>query len=123
MLEVPAATRATRWARCRCSTQSRWPPSADSASRQVFERLCQLLFTTAPESLQRLGAALEAGDLEAIARAAHSLKSPVNSLGGRRLAEQLERCELAAIETRDLKAARRAARRHRSRPTRTWKRP
>jgi len=77
---------------------------------QVFERLCQLLFTTAPESLQRLGAALDAGDLEAIGAAAHFLKSPVNSLGGRRLAEQLERCEVAARDQGDIKAARGAAR-------------
>jgi hypothetical protein len=34
----------------------------------------------------------------------------VNSLGGRRLAAQLEKCELAAIESRDLDEARRAAR-------------
>jgi two-component system, sensor histidine kinase and response regulator len=76
---------------------------------QVFERLCQLLFTTAPESLKRLEAALAAGDLEAIAAAAHSIKSPVNSLGGRRLAELLERCELAALEARDVNEARRVA--------------
>ena len=77
---------------------------------QVFERLCELLFTTAPESLKRLEAALEAGNLDAIASVAHSLKSPVNSLGGRRLAAQLERCELAALEARDVDEARRAAR-------------
>jgi len=77
---------------------------------QVFERLCELLFGTAPESLRRLGAALDAGDLEAIGEAAHSLKSPVSSLGGRRLAGQLERCENAASDLRDLGAARKAAR-------------
>jgi signal transduction histidine kinase/DNA-binding response OmpR family regulator len=77
---------------------------------QVLEHLCQLLFDTAPESLQRLGAALDAGDLEAVATVAHALKSPVNSLGGRRLAEQLERCEAAARDACDIKAARRAAR-------------
>jgi two-component system sensor histidine kinase/response regulator len=77
---------------------------------QVFERLCQLLFTTAPDSLKRLEAALDAGDLETIAATAHSLKSPVTSLGGRRLAAQLEQCELAALEARDVNAARRAAR-------------
>ena len=77
---------------------------------KVFERLCELLFTTAPESLQRLEAALEAGDLQAIAAAAHSFKSPVSSLGGRRLAAQLEQCELAALEARDVNEARRAAR-------------
>ncbi len=77
---------------------------------KVFERLCELLFTTAPESLKRLEAALEEGNLQAIAAAAHSFKSPVNSLGGRRLAAQLEKCELAAIEARDVTEARRAAR-------------
>ena len=77
---------------------------------QVFERLCELLFSTAPASLKRLEAALEAGDLDSVASAAHSLKSPVNSLGGRRLAAQLERCELAALEARDANEARRAAR-------------
>ncbi len=77
---------------------------------QVFERLCELLFATAPVTLGKLGAALEQGDLDAFAAAAHSLKSPVSNLGGRRLAAQLERCELAAIEQCDLKAARKAAR-------------
>jgi CheY-like chemotaxis protein len=77
---------------------------------QIFERLCELLFTTAPETLGRMSAALEQGDLEAFATAAHSLKSPVSNLGGRRLAMQLERCETASREQCDLKAARKAAR-------------
>jgi signal transduction histidine kinase/CheY-like chemotaxis protein/HPt (histidine-containing phosphotransfer) domain-containing protein len=77
---------------------------------KVFEQLCDLLFANAPETLKRLDAALEEGDLAAAAQAAHSLKSPVSSLGGRRLAEQLERCETCAREQGDLKAARSAAR-------------
>jgi signal transduction histidine kinase/CheY-like chemotaxis protein len=77
---------------------------------QVFERLCELLYTTAPDTLGKLGAALEQGDLEAFGAAAHSLKSPVSNLGGRRLAAQLERCEVAAREQCDIKAARKAAR-------------
>jgi CheY-like chemotaxis protein/HPt (histidine-containing phosphotransfer) domain-containing protein/two-component sensor histidine kinase len=77
---------------------------------QVFERLCQLLFSTAPDTLNRLGAALEQGDLEAVGNLAHSLKSPASNLGGRRLAEQLERCEAAARDQADLAAARKAAR-------------
>jgi CheY-like chemotaxis protein len=77
---------------------------------QVFERLCELLFTTAPETLGKLSLTLEQGDLEAFGAAAHSLKSPVSNLGGRRLAMQLERCETAAREQCDLKAARKAAR-------------
>ena len=77
---------------------------------EVFERLCDLLYASAPETLAALGTALERGDLEAVATAAHSLKSPVSNLGGRRLAEQLERCEAAARDQGDLKAARKAAR-------------
>jgi HPt (histidine-containing phosphotransfer) domain-containing protein len=77
---------------------------------QVFERLCDMLYASAPDALARLRAALEQGDLEAVAAAAHSLKSPVSNLGGRRLAEQLERCEAAARDQGDLKAARKAAR-------------
>ena len=77
---------------------------------KVFEQLCELLFASAPETLKLLDAALEKGDLAAAGQAAHSLKSPVSSLGGRRLAEQLERCEACAREQGDLKAARNAAR-------------
>ncbi|NJD31122.1 MAG: response regulator [Gammaproteobacteria bacterium] len=77
---------------------------------QVFERLCDMLFASAPESLEKLGAALEQGDLQAIATAAHALKSPVSNLGGRRMADQLERCEAAARDQGDVKAARKAAR-------------
>ena len=77
---------------------------------QVFERLCDMLFASAPESLEKLSAALEQGDLEAVGTAAHALKSPVSNLGGRRVADQLERCEAAARDQGDLKAARKAAR-------------
>ncbi|MFO1394427.1 MAG: response regulator [Steroidobacteraceae bacterium] len=76
---------------------------------QVLERLCALLYQTAPGSIERLQGALESGDLEAVAAVAHSLKSPVSSLGGRRLADQLDRCESAARDRGDLSAARDAA--------------
>jgi signal transduction histidine kinase/DNA-binding response OmpR family regulator/HPt (histidine-containing phosphotransfer) domain-containing protein len=77
---------------------------------KVLEHLCDLLFTGAPATLKELGTALEAGDLDAVGKAAHSLKSPVSNLGGRRLAEQLERCEAAARDQGDIKAARKSAR-------------
>ena len=77
---------------------------------KVLEHLCDLLFTGAPATLKDLGSALEQGDLDAVGKAAHSLKSPVSNLGGRRLAEQLERCEAAARDQGDIKAARKAAR-------------
>ena len=77
---------------------------------KVLEHLCDLLFTGAPATLKELGTALEKGDLDAVGKAAHSLKSPVSNLGGRRLAEQLERCEAAARDQGDIKAARKSAR-------------
>lgn len=76
---------------------------------RVFERLCAMLFASSKDAFTRLDAALAAGDLDEIGAAAHALKSPVSNLGGRRLADLLERCEIAAIDTRDLPAARRAS--------------
>ncbi len=76
---------------------------------QIFEQLCDMLFASAPETLRRVSVALEAGNLEAAGAAAHSLKSAVNNLGGRRLAEQLDALENAVLEQADLQAARRAA--------------
>jgi two-component system, sensor histidine kinase and response regulator len=76
---------------------------------QIFERLCDMLFASAPEALRRIGSALEAGELEAAGAAAHSLKSAVSNLGGRRLAEQLDVLETSVLEQANLQAARRAA--------------
>ncbi len=75
----------------------------------VFERLCELLTNSSKDLFARLDAALAAGDLTEIAVAAHAIKSPVNNLGGRRLADLLERCEIAALESGDLAAVRRIA--------------
>ncbi len=75
----------------------------------VFERLCELLTNSSKDLFARLDAALAAGDLPAIAAAAHAIKSPVNNLGGRRLADLLERCETTALEEGDLAAVRRTA--------------
>lgn len=76
---------------------------------RILERLCEMLFATSKDAFARLDAALAEGNLDAIGAAAHALKSPVSNLGGRRLADLLERCELAAVEARDLAAARRAS--------------
>ena len=75
----------------------------------IFERLCDMLFVSGPESLRQIAAALETGDLETAAAAAHSMKSAVNNLGGRRLAEQLDVLENGIADRADLEAARRAA--------------
>ena len=75
----------------------------------VFERLSEMLVQSSKELFARLDAALAAGDLQEIASAAHAIKSPVNNLGGRRLADLLERCEITALESGDLAAVRRIA--------------
>jgi HPt (histidine-containing phosphotransfer) domain-containing protein len=76
---------------------------------QVFERLCGMLFESARSAFERLDAALAASDMAEVAAAAHALRSPVANLGGRRLADQLERSETAAREGGDPAALRRAA--------------
>jgi HPt (histidine-containing phosphotransfer) domain-containing protein len=76
---------------------------------QVFERLCGMLFEPAKGAFERLDAALAASDMAEVAAAAHALKSPVANLGGRRLADLLERCETAAREGGEPAALRRAA--------------
>jgi CheY-like chemotaxis protein len=76
---------------------------------QIFEQLCDMLFSSSKDAFARLDSALAAGNLAEIAAAAHALKSPVANLGGRRLAELLERCENVARDGGDLVAVRRAA--------------
>ena len=76
---------------------------------QLFERMCDMLYATSKDAFGRLDAAIADGNLEEVAAAAHALKSPVNNLGGRRLADLLERCEVAAREGADMAAVRRSA--------------
>jgi HPt (histidine-containing phosphotransfer) domain-containing protein len=75
----------------------------------VFERLCEMLVASSKDAFARLDQALADGNLEEVAAAAHALKSPVANLGGRRLAELLERCETASLEGADIAAVRRSA--------------
>jgi HPt (histidine-containing phosphotransfer) domain-containing protein len=76
---------------------------------QLFERMCEMLFESSKEAFNRLDAAIADGNLEEVAAAAHAFKSPVNNLGGRRLADLLERCEVAAREGADIASVRRSA--------------
>jgi two-component system, sensor histidine kinase and response regulator len=75
----------------------------------VFERLCEMLFSSSKDAFARLDTALAEGNLDEVAAAAHAFRSPVSNLGGRRLADLLERCETAALEGADLATVRRAA--------------
>jgi CheY-like chemotaxis protein len=74
---------------------------------QLFERMCEMLYTTSKDAFARLDAAIAEGSLEEVAAAAHALKSPVSNLGGRRLADLLERAEVAAREGADIATVRR----------------
>jgi HPt (histidine-containing phosphotransfer) domain-containing protein len=76
---------------------------------QLFERLCEALFASASDAFARIDAALAENRLDDLAEAAHALKSPVANLGGRRLAEMLERCETLARSGGDGAAVRRVA--------------
>jgi HPt (histidine-containing phosphotransfer) domain-containing protein len=76
---------------------------------QLFERMCDMLYATSKDAFGRLDAAIADGNLEEVAAAAHAFKSPVNNLGGRRLADLLERCEVAAREGADIAVVRRSA--------------
>ena len=76
---------------------------------QLFERMCEMLYAMSKDAFGRLDAAIADGNLEEVAAAAHALKSPVNNLGGRRLADLLERCEVAAREGADIASVRRSA--------------
>jgi HPt (histidine-containing phosphotransfer) domain-containing protein len=75
---------------------------------QLFERMSEMLYATSKEAFARLDAALADGNLEEVAAAAHALKSPVSNLGGRRLADLLERAEVAARDGADIAVVRRA---------------
>jgi len=75
---------------------------------QLFERMSEMLYATSKEAFARLDAALADGNLEEVAAAAHALKSPVSNLGGRRLADLLERAEVAAREGADIAVVRRS---------------
>jgi HPt (histidine-containing phosphotransfer) domain-containing protein len=81
----------------------------DLGKPQLFERMCDMLYATSKDAFGRLDAAIADGNLEEVAAAAHAFKSPVNNLGGRRLADLLERCEVAAREGADMAAVRRSA--------------
>jgi CheY-like chemotaxis protein/HPt (histidine-containing phosphotransfer) domain-containing protein len=75
----------------------------------VFERLCEMLYSSSSDAFARLDTALAEGHLEEVAAAAHAFRSPVSNLGGRRLADLLERCETAALDGADLAIVQRAA--------------
>jgi signal transduction histidine kinase/CheY-like chemotaxis protein len=76
---------------------------------QLFERMCDMLYAMSKDAFGRLDAAIADGNLEEVAAAAHALKSPVNNLGGRRLADLLDRCEVAARDGADIITVRRSA--------------
>jgi len=108
VFEVPAADTA-QTSRLPVLDQEQVQAIRGLGKPMVFERLTEMLFASAKDALARLDGALAQGDLAEVAAAAHALKSPVSNLGGRRLADLLERCETAALAGSDLAIVKRAA--------------
>ena len=65
----------------------------------LFERVVAQFATTAPTLVSALRRELEAGDAEAVWRAAHSLKSSAATLGAERLARRCVQIEVLARES------------------------
>jgi len=108
MLEIPAANTATT-SRLPVLDLEQVQAIRGLGKPMVFERLCEMLFVSSKDAFARFDEALADGNLEEVAAAAHALKSPVNNLGGRRLADLLERCETASLEGADIAVVRRSA--------------
>ena len=108
MFEAPAASTATT-SRLPVLDLGQVQSIRGLGKPMVFERLCEMLFASSKDAFARFDQALADGNLEEVAAAAHALKSPVNNLGGRRLADLLERCETASLEGADIAVVRRSA--------------
>jgi CheY-like chemotaxis protein len=76
-----------------------------SGSSGLLRELAELFLEDSPQRLLEIRKALDAGDLDALLRAAHTLKGSASSLCGKRAAELALRLEELA-DTRDLPAAR-----------------
>jgi two-component system sensor histidine kinase/response regulator len=76
-----------------------------SGNPGLLRELAELFLEDSPERLLEIRKALDSGDLNALQRAAHTLKGSAGSLCGKRTAELALRLEELA-DTRDLPAAR-----------------
>lgn len=75
--------------------------SASSGHDAELQReLCEEFLSTAPELLERFGAAVAAGEVQDARLAAHSLKGSCGALGARALESVMQAAELAAREGR-----------------------
>jgi two-component system, sensor histidine kinase and response regulator len=76
-----------------------------SGNPGLLRELAELFLEDSPQRLLEIRKALDSGDLDALQRAAHTLKGSASSLCGKRTAELALRLEEIA-DTRDLPAAR-----------------
>jgi len=76
-----------------------------SGNPGLLRELAELCLEDSPQRLLEIRKALDSGDLDALQRAAHTLKGSAGSLCGKRAAELALRLEELA-DTRDLPAAR-----------------
>ena len=67
-----------------------------SGIEEIVMPMLQLFAQEAPKGMGVLGGAIASGDLDAVSRAAHSLKSSAGNVRAKTLAELLEQLENAA---------------------------
>jgi len=72
----------------------------------IIEPMLELFATEAAKGMEQIASAAAAGDLEALARAAHSLKSSAGNVRARALAGALQELETAATQGDGATAAR-----------------
>jgi two-component system, sensor histidine kinase and response regulator len=72
----------------------------EAGAEEAVDGIVAMFAQTAPERVEALVAALEAGDADGIARAAHAFKSAAGTIGARALAQLLAEIEQAARESR-----------------------
>jgi HPt (histidine-containing phosphotransfer) domain-containing protein len=69
-----------------------------SGIEEIVEPMLELFVTEAAKSMVVLSSALAAGDLDALGRAAHSMKSSAGNVRANALAAVLQRLESAALD-------------------------
>jgi HPt (histidine-containing phosphotransfer) domain-containing protein len=62
----------------------------------IIEPMLELFTTEAAKGMEHIASAMAAGDLDALGRAAHSLKSSAGNVRAKALAEALQQLETAA---------------------------
>jgi HPt (histidine-containing phosphotransfer) domain-containing protein len=70
----------------------------DAGIEEIIEPMLDLFATEAAKAMEVITAAMAVGDLDALGRAAHSMKSSAGNIRAKPLAAALQELETAAVE-------------------------